>query len=487
MSGSVDVLERDGVLDKLDKPDKNAAGPVFSGDDLSGENIGNERLLFGTDGVRDVANRGDMTPEMALRLGRAFVLFLTERGIPRPRIVVGRDTRRSGAMLEGALSAGMTSAGAEIFLTGVIPTPGVSFAVRQIDADGGAVISASHNPAEYNGIKFLDREGYKLSDKSEISIEEYLGDNLTDDWRPTGASVGEIHFLRDMVNQYATHLASHVKEGDLASSVIFDCAHGAACSVMTNLVGSLGTSWLLIGAKPDGLNINEGVGVMHIEHLARHVVEFAHKVGFAYDGDADRVLMVDSAGRTIDGDIMIWILARWMMKKGLLGSGAAVTVMSNMAIEEHFSRAGIRLFRCPVGDRYVLEAMRRHGARLGGEQSGHIIADPYTHTGDGLCTALMMLSACRDLNEDIDTLIDRFGRYPQRLTNLTVAADRAIDMRLVNSLTEDVRKRMSGKGRIFIRPSGTEPLLRILVEAKDPDLVDEISRSLTILLRSHCS
>jgi phosphoglucosamine mutase len=498
------VPERNGVSDK---PGGNAAEPVLdakvsdeknlSGDDLRGEelkgeelnggNSGNERILFGTDGVRDVANRGGMTPEMALRLGRAFVLFLTERGIPRPKIVVGRDTRRSGAMLEGALSAGMTSAGAEIFLTGVIPTPGVSFVVRQIDADGGAMISASHNPAEYNGIKFLDREGFKLSDKSEIAIEEYLGDNLTDDWRPTGASVGEVHFLHDMANQYAQHLAAHVKGEDLVTSVVFDCAHGAACGVMTNLIGRLEIPWALIGAKPDGLNINEGVGVMHIEHLSRYVVESASKVGFAYDGDADRVLMADSAGRTIDGDIMIWLLARWLMKKGLLGSGAAVTVMSNMALEEHFSRAGIRLFRCPVGDRYVLEAMQRHGARLGGEQSGHIIAEPYTHTGDGLCTALMMLSACRDLNEDIDTLVDRFGRYPQRLTNLAVAADRAVDMRLVNSLTEDARKRMAGKGRIFIRPSGTEPLLRILVEAKDPDLVDETSRSLTMLLKNHCS
>jgi phosphoglucosamine mutase len=428
-----------------------------------------------------------MTPEMALRLGRAFVLFLTERGIPRPKIVVGRDTRRSGAMLEGALSAGMTSAGAEILLAGVIPTPGVSFAVRQTGADGGAVISASHNPAEYNGIKFLDREGYKLSDKSELSIEEYLGDNLTDDWRPTGASVGEIHFLRDIVTQYVEQLASHIREENLLSSVVFDCAHGAACNVMSDLVSRLGAPWSLIGAKPDGLNINEGVGVIHIGHLADHIVEAGYKVGFAYDGDADRALMVDSAGRTIDGDVMIWILARWLMKKGLLGSGAVVTVMSNMALEDHFSRAGIRLFRCPVGDRYVLDAMRRHGAKLGGEQSGHIIADPYTHTGDGLCTALMMLSACRELNEEIDTLVDRFGRYPQRLTNLAVAADRSVDMRLVNALTEDARKRVAGRGRIFIRPSGTEPLLRILVEARDPELVEDVSASLAILLKGHCS
>jgi phosphoglucosamine mutase len=491
VSGDVNALDRDNALRK------DAAGAVLdrdvlnegalSADALNEEETANKRVLFGTDGVRDVANRGDMTPEMALRLGRAFVLFLTERGIPRPRIVVGRDTRRSGAMLEGALSAGMTSAGAEIFLAGVIPTPGVSFAVRQAEADGGAVISASHNPAEYNGIKFLDREGYKLSDKSEISIEEYLGDNLTDDWRPTGASVGEVHFLPDIVTRYADHLLSQVGGEIFSSPIVFDCAHGAVCGVMSALVDRLGAPWTLIGAKPDGLNINEGVGVIHIDHLARGVIASGREAGFAYDGDADRALMVDSAGRTIDGDIMIWVLARWLMKKGSLGSGAVVTVMSNMALEEHFSRAGIRLFRCPVGDRYVLDAMRRRGAGLGGEQSGHIIAEPYTRTGDGLCTALMMLSACRDLDEDINTLVDRFGRYPQRLTNLPVAADRSIDMRLVNSLTENARKRISGRGRIFIRPSGTEPLLRVLVEAKDPDLVDELSSSLEELLKGHCS
>ncbi|MDR1649433.1 MAG: hypothetical protein LBR71_04160, partial [Synergistaceae bacterium] len=246
MSGDVSVLERDGVLCRNDTES------ALDRDALNGGSAGDERALFGTDGVRDVANRGDMTPEMALRLGRAFVLFLTERGIPRPKIVVGRDTRRSGAMLEGALAAGMTSAGAEIFLAGVIPTPGVSFAVRQTGADGGAVISASHNPAEYNGIKFLDREGYKLSDKSELSIEEYLGDNLTDDWRPTGASVGEIHFLRDIVTRYAEHLAAHVRDENLLSSVVFDCAHGAACGVMSDLVSRLGVPWSLIGAKPDG-------------------------------------------------------------------------------------------------------------------------------------------------------------------------------------------------------------------------------------------
>ncbi|MDR2180946.1 MAG: phosphoglucosamine mutase [Synergistaceae bacterium] len=447
-----------------------------------------KRVLFGTDGVRDVANLGGMTPEMALRLGRSFILFLAERGIPRPRIVVGRDTRRSGTMLEGALCAGMSSAGAEVLSVGVIPTPGVSFAVQHVAADGGAVISASHNPAEYNGIKFLDRDGCKLPDESEVSIEEYLGDNLTDDWRPTGASVGEIRPLTDIVQSYADHLASQIEQKELLpSSVVLDCAHGAACAVMPFLLERLGVKWPLIGTDPDGLNINEGVGVIHIEHLARRVTEYGHKIGFAYDGDADRMLMVDSKGRTIDGDIAIWVLARWLASRNDLGSGVVVTVMSNMALEERLALEGLRLFRCPVGDRYVLSAMKEFGARLGGEQSGHIIADTYSRTGDGLCTTIMMLNACRDLKEDIDTLVDRFDRYPQRLSNLAITNEHSIDMDYVDSLSSEVQKRLDGNGRVFIRPSGTEPLLRILVEAKNFELVEEVSEHLTNLLKSHCS
>ena len=445
-------------------------------------------MLFGTDGVRDIANLGEMTPEMALRLGRSFILFLTERGIPRPRIVVGRDTRRSGTMLEGALSAGMTSAGAEVLSVGVIPTPGVSFAVRHVTADGGAVISASHNPAEYNGIKFLNRDGCKLSDDDELNIEEYLGDNLTDEWRPTGASVGEIKDLPDMLQKYADHLASYVKKvNSLPQSVLFDCAHGAAHVVMPRLMKRLGARWSLLGASPDGMNINEGAGVMHIDHLSAKVKDLGCRMGFAYDGDADRMLMVDSKGRVVDGDIVMWVLARWLASKKDLGAGVVVTVMSNMALEERLADEGIKLFRCPVGDRYVTEAMKQHGARLGGEQSGHIIADTYSSTGDGLCTTIMMLNACSELNEDTDTLVDRFGRYPQKLINLTIASARNIDMDFVNSLSKEAQKNMAGNGRVFIRLSGTEPLLRILVEAKDPKLVEEVSGHLSGLLKEHCS
>jgi phosphoglucosamine mutase len=350
------------------------------------------------------------------------------------------------------------------------------------------VISASHNPAEYNGIKFLDRDGCKLSDEAEICIEEYLDNLLTDDWRPTGASVGEIRFLPGVVEIYANHLASQaLHKESLPASVVVDCAHGAASAVMPFLVERLGAKWSLVGASPDGLNINEGVGVIHMAYLANQVLRLGCEMGFAYDGDADRMLMADSKGRTIDGDIAIWVLARWLAARNDLGSGVVVTVMSNMALEEHFAREGIRLFRCSVGDRYVLETMRQFGAKLGGEQSGHIIADAYSRTGDGLCTTLMMLNACRDMNEDIDTLVDRFGRYPQRLSNLTITGERHIDMDYVDSLSCEVEKQMQGSGRVFIRPSGTEPLLRILVEAKDFNLVEEVSAHLTNVLREHCS
>ncbi len=447
----------------------------------------NKRVLFGTDGVRDVANRGGMTPEMALRLGRVFILFLAERGVPRPRIVLGRDTRRSGMMLEGALSSGMTSAGAEVLSAGIIPTPGVSYAVQHLAADGGAVISASHNPAEYNGIKFLDRNGCKLSDGSELAIEEYLGDNLTDDWRPTGASIGEIRQMPHLVHSYVEHLASLLPHAEaIPMKIAFDCAHGAAGAVMPALLERIGSRWPLIGADPDGLNINEGVGVIHMRHLGNYVTEYACDMGFAFDGDADRALMTDSGGRLIDGDIAIWVLARWLSKKEMLGSGVVVTVMSNMALEEHLGREGIKVFRCPVGDRYVLEAMRRSRARLGGEQSGHIIADAFTRTGDGLCTALLLLNALKDLGEDVDTLVDRFGRYPQKLSNLTLAPGCTLDMERVGEIAEEVQQGMCGRGRVLVRPSGTEPLLRILVEARDEPLVDEVSERLIARLKAYC-
>ncbi len=434
------------------------------------------RCLFGTDGVRDVANRGIMTPEMAMRLGRAFVLFLTERGIPRPRIAVGRDTRRSGPMLESALSAGMMSAGAQVHILGVFPTPGVSFSVQEGRFDAGAVISASHNPAEYNGIKFLDGRGFKLKDDDEATIEEYLGDNLLDEWRPTGASIGESCEAYQYRDSYIAWLHRQLRSiGTCDWPLVVDAANGAASDFVQGVFASWGAPVTFCGVEPDGLNINEGVGVMHMDHLANETRKQGAALGIAYDGDTDRVLLCDGDGRAIDGDIMLWIIGRYLAKEGQLGSGVVATVMSNMILEKKLAEEDIQVFRCPVGDRYVLDKMQERASRLGGEQSGHIIASDYVSTGDGLCTGLLFLKACKNLGEDVATIVDRFPRYPQVLRNLKLAnRDEILRSPLLAEATAQAEKRLEGRGRLLLRPSGTEPLLRILVEAKDETLMRSV-------------
>lgn len=271
----------------------------------------NVRCLFGTDGVRDVANRGIMTPEMALTLGRAFVLFLTERGVPRPRIVVCKDTRRSGAMLEAALSAGMMSAGAEIHTLGIFPTPGISFALRQGGFDAGAVISASHNPAEYNGIKFFDATGHKLDDDDEAMIESYMGEDLLEDWRPTGASVGDLYDAAGRRDAYLEWLVEQIRGVRVRDwPLVVDAANGAASGLVRGLFAHWDSDVFFYGTEYDGLNINEGVGVMHMGHLAERVALHGARLGIAYDGDTDRVLLCDAQGRVLDGDIMLWVIGR---------------------------------------------------------------------------------------------------------------------------------------------------------------------------------
>jgi len=419
-----------------------------------------------------------MTPEMAMSLSRAYVWWLTQNGFARPHVIVGRDTRRSGSMLEAAVLAGLASAGAEVSVAGILPTPAVSFAIRNQRVQGGAVISASHNPAEYNGLKFFDKNGFKLSDDDEATIEEFLEDHLLDQWRPTGASVGEIrHESKRHGEAYVEWLATLAKGVNLSgmSSLILDCAHGAAFAVAEELVRRCQLPITLVGAKPDGLNINDGVGVMYLPHLAESVKRQRAALGIALDGDADRVLLVDKFGRTLDGDILLWVLARWLKAKNSLGAGVVATVMSNMALEEHLALEEIPVFRCPVGDRYVVETMRDRGSALGGEQSGHIIASEYVSTGDGLCTGILFLRAISELGEDVSSLVDRFDRYPQLLKNVKVRDKKKTmeDARLRDALSQAEQK-LCGLGRVFVRPSGTEPFVRILVEAKEMEMLEDV-------------
>ena len=439
-----------------------------------------ERKLFGTDGVRDLANTGNMTPEIALALGRAFIRHTRGR-----KIVVGTDTRISCPMLQGALISGMSSEGAEVYLAGIIPTPGVSYAVKALQADGGAVISASHNPAEYNGIKFLGSDGCKLSDAEELAIEDSLGQAPN-----TSPGIGRVHDSPELVKSYAEHIASLLNHDAALDSTAFDCANGASALSVPVLVSHTpfsGMNTHIISRDYDGLNINKDCGVMHMQTLTDYVKANGLSVGFAFDGDADRVLISDCKGRIIDGDIILWVLGRWLKKRGTPGSGkVVVTVMSNMALETHLAHEGIETLRCPVGDRYVLETMRESGAGLGGEQSGHIIASEFTGTGDGLCTAMLFLNAIHDLQEDILGLIERFGRYPQKLTNLTLTKPREqVNMKSVDAIVNEYQGKVKN-GRIFVRTSGTEPLLRILVEAPERETVDGLSEELASRLEKFC-
>lgn len=438
--------------------------------------MGNEKIrrLFGTDGVRDVANLGMMTPEAALKLGRAYVMFLNAKGFSSPRVAVGRDTRYSGGMIESALVAGMASAGADVGLLGVIPTPGVSFVAAHGDFSGGAVISASHNPSEYNGIKFLDKDGFKLTDDDELTIEGLLELESSAE-RPTHGMVGRIEAVSSLSESYKEALAGLV-DGveDKSYPIVIDAANGAASDFVAPLFRNWKGRVTLCAKEPDGLNINSGVGVTHMDFVCKETVKAGAKIGIAYDGDTDRVQMCDSLGRIIDGDIMLWVIGRWLAKEKRLGAGVVATVMSNMALEDLLAEEGVKVFRCGVGDRYVLDAMRKEGCRIGGEQSGHIIALDYANTGDGLCSGTLFLKAAAGLREDVSTLVDRFDRYPQVLRNLRVKDKNVImNSPKLARAEKKVQALLEGKGRMLLRPSGTEPLVRVFVEARDKALMEQ--------------
>lgn len=450
------------------------------------ENISNKkRKYFGTDGIRDIANNNNMTPEFVLKLGRAYVLFLNKKGHKCLNIAVGRDTRHSGPMIQSALIAGMNSAGANVTDLGVIPTPGASYALSKNNFSGGAIISASHNPAEYNGIKFLDSKGFKLNDMDELLIEEMLEFEKEQE-RPIGGEVGIIykggHFSEEYLSSLILFLHT-IKSQNFAITV--DAANGAASTFVKPLYEHWNDKVTFLANTPDGLNINNGVGVTHMDFLSAATVKNFSKLGIAYDGDTDRVLMCDSKGRIIDGDIMLWVIARWLAIKNELGSGLVATVMSNMVLEDLLAEEGIKVFRCGVGDRYVLDTMRKEKSMLGGEQSGHIIALNYSNTGDGLSSGNLFLKAIEELNEDISTLVDRFDKYPQTLTNIKITdKEKLMNHPILKETIVKAEKMLSGKGRMLLRPSGTEPLLRIFVESRDAKLKEKIATMLENVIKN---
>lgn len=430
------------------------------------------RRWFGTDGIRGTANVDPVTPELALRLGAALGASLPPAHADvRPRVVVGRDTRLSGRMLECAIAAGITSAGADVVFAGILPTPAVAMLTRTLGAAAGVVVSASHNPFADNGIKLFDGAGFKLADEAEALLERSM-EEMTDSSpaRPTGTSVGRVDDLVDGGERYLAHLRAAVADTlHLAGRrIVVDAAHGAAFRVAAQLFTDLGADVRALGARPDGSNINVDCGALYPEEAAAEVRASGAELGVVLDGDADRLLLIDEAGVPLDGDEYLAIVARY--RPDLAGKTVVGTVMSNVGLELSLREAGVELVRAAVGDRYVLDELRRTGSRLGGEPSGHILFLDSGTTGDGLLAALRILPILESTGRRLSELRRVMTRVPQVLVNVRVARRGDLDdVAPVAAAIEDARRLLDGRGRVLVRFSGTEPLVRIMVEAPDAD------------------
>jgi phosphoglucosamine mutase len=441
------------------------------------------RKLFGTDGVRGVAGEF-LTAELALALGRAAT---RQTGAQRPQVLIIRDTRESGEMLEAAVAAGVSAAGGDALLGGVLPTPAAPLLIGRYGFDLGVVLSASHNPYEDNGIKFFSGEGYKLSDAAEQAIERELDESargLPGAERSTAAppEVGRVRELRGAPEDYLRELHGRFRELDLDGlDVLLDCANGATYEVAPEIFRRLGAKVTVIGQEPDGRNINEGCGSTHVEGLAERVAAGAHAVGFAFDGDGDRVLAADRLGAVVDGDELMALATLHLRDRGRLsGNGVAVTVMTNYGFHSAMERAGVSVAVTNVGDRYVLEELRARGWMLGGEQSGHIIDMSFNRTGDGIASALLTLEAlgAGDLSER-----DAMAKLPQRLVNVRVRDRGAFEQaEQVGAGVRVAEQELAGRGRVLVRPSGTEPLVRVMVEAPSEQEAEEVCSRLVALV-----
>jgi phosphoglucosamine mutase len=442
--------------------------------------------IFGTDGVRGLANR-DLTAELALDLSVAAAHVLADVGAfegHRPTAVVGRDPRASGEFLSSAVVAGLASAGVDVVDVGVLPTPAVAFLTADLGADLGAVISASHNPMPDNGLKFLARGGHKLADELEDAIEA----RLREDWqRPTGAAVGRVRHDGTAGERYVEHLLSTLPHRLDGLCVVVDTAHGAAHVVAPEVLRRAGADVVTIGDRPDGLNINDGYGSTHLDRLREAVPAYAAHVGIALDGDADRCLAVDARGEVVDGDQILAILALAMREAGELPHDTAVvTVMSNLGFRQAMAREGVAVVETAVGDRYVLEAMRDGGFTLGGEQSGHVILSAHATTGDGTLTALQLLARVAATGKPLDELAAVMDRLPQVLVNVRGVDRTGVDgCAPLQEAVRQVEAELAGAGRVLLRPSGTEPVVRVMVEAPDKAQADAVAERLAEVVRTH--
>lgn len=442
--------------------------------------------LFGTDGVRGEANV-TLLPEMAYRLGRAATIYFGKESEEQPLIIIGRDTRISGEMFESALTAGICSAGGRAMLAGIIPTPAIAYLARKHKAKAGIVISASHNPFHDNGIKFFGGDGYKLPDAVEDELEAIVHQLETDDNypRPTAEHIGHIEYRTDLLNQYMEFVLSTCKERFDGVKVVLDCANGAAYEAMPKILRHLGANVKVIHALPNGTNINDGCGSTHLESLQKAVLENGADFGIAHDGDADRCLCVDEKGQVIDGDHILVMCAMDMMKEGKLPYNTVVTtVMANIGFHQAIKKAGGRAEITKVGDRYVLENMLKNGYKIGGEQSGHIIFTDYSTTGDGLITALQVLSSLKRSGRKASDLTALMTTYPQLLVNVKVATKEGWETNeAIKEAIAEGDKELGENGRILVRPSGTEPLIRVMAEGPDQAQLDRICHAIADVVK----
>ena len=443
--------------------------------------------LFGTDGVRGVANE-ELTPLLAMQLGQAGAYVLTKEKEHKPTIMVGCDTRISGDMLANALMAGVCSVGANAVYVGVMPTPAIAYLTKKYKVDAGVVISASHNPVEFNGIKFFDGNGYKLSDELEDEIEALIKSNMKDVKFPTGAQVGKIKYRTDAREEYINHSIKAVPVDLSNLKIVVDCAEGASFYTSIEALKELGANIIAIHNMPDGTNINANCGSTHMEELQARVVFEKANVGLAFDGDADRLLAVDEKGEIIDGDQIMAIIGNHMKNKGTLKKDTiVVTVMSNLGFTIMARENGINTEQTKVRDRYVLERMREIGASLGGEQSGHVIFLDENTTGDGLLSALHLLEVMVDTGKPLSELANIMTVLPQALVNAMVPNHKKDSYMEYPEIAEAIAKleeKFSGEGRVLIRPSGTEPKVRVMIEGKNQDEINKDAKELAELIQN---
>ena len=433
------------------------------------------RKYFGTDGIRGKANNGKLNAELAMRVGMAAGLTF-QRGDHRHRVLIGKDTRLSGYLIENALTAGFLSVGLDVFLVGPMPTPAVAMLTRSMRADLGVMISASHNPYDDNGIKLFGPDGYKLSDEIELEIEQLIDSDMSKRLAPS-ADLGRAKRIEGAQARYI-EFAKRTLPKNLQFDglrIVVDCANGAAYRVVPEALWELGAEVISLGIEPDGFNINKDVGSTAPQALSRKVREMRADIGIALDGDADRVIIVDEKGAVIDGDQIMAVIAESFRDDGRLAKpGVVSTIMSNLGLERHLATLGLSLARTPVGDRYVLEHMREHGFNVGGEPSGHIIMSDHTTTGDGFVAALQVLAAVRRQDRPVSEVCHRFDLLPQIMRNVRYKTGRPLEAPHVSAAIRGATERLNGRGRLVVRASGTEPVIRVMAEGDDPALIEAV-------------